>query len=79
MTVFAKRPAVNKGMRLSTKENLAGWAFISLNFAGYVLFKLIPLLIAAGLSFSKWNFASSIKNLKFVGFSNYAKIGRAHV
>lgn len=74
MTVFAKRPAVNKGMRLSTKENLAGWAFISLNFAGYVLFKLIPLLIAAGLSFSKWNFASSIKNLKFVGFSNYAKL-----
>ena len=74
MTVFAKRPAAPKEMRLSTRENLAGWAFIGLNFIGYVLFKLIPLLIAAGLSFSKWNFASDIKNLKFVGFDNYAKL-----
>jgi len=74
LTVFEKRPAVNQEMRLTTKENLAGWSFIGLNFIGYLLFKLIPLLIAAGLSFSKWNFASSIKNLKFVGFSNYAKL-----
>jgi multiple sugar transport system permease protein len=65
---------MHKDMRLSTRENLAGWAFIGLNFIGYLVFKLIPLLIAAGLSFSKWNFASSIKNLKFVGFANYAKL-----
>ncbi len=74
MTVFGKHPAAPRELRLSTRENLAGWAFIGLNFIGYILFKLIPLLIAAGLSFSKWNFASSIKNLKFVGFDNYAKL-----
>ncbi len=74
MNVLEKLPAAPKELRLSTRENLAGWAFIGLNFIGYVLFKLIPLLIAAGLSFSKWNFASSIKNLKFVGFDNYAKL-----
>jgi multiple sugar transport system permease protein len=63
-----------RSLRLSTKENIAGWAFISLNFFGYILFKLIPILMAAGLSFSKWNFATSIANLKFVGLRNYANL-----
>ena len=74
MSVIKKSSGYRGEMRLETRENLAGWAFISLNFIGYILFKLIPLIMAAGLSFSQWNFASSITNLKFVGFSNYARL-----
>ncbi len=76
MFTTADKPAIRRerSIRLSTRENLAGWAFISLNFIGYVFFKLVPILMAAGLSFSKWNFASSISNLKFVGFSNYMRL-----
>lgn len=74
MTAIRKSPKAQGGLSLGAKENLAGWAFISLNFIGYIVFKLIPLIMAAGLSFSKWNFASSITNLRFVGFANYAKL-----
>jgi len=76
MLKTADKPAIGRRrtLHLSTRENLAGWAFIGLNFVGYLIFKLIPILMAAGLSFSKWNFASSITNLQFVGFRNYARL-----
>lgn len=74
MITTRKLPKARSGLTLGAKENLAGWAFISLNFIGYVIFKLIPLIMAAGLSFSRWNFASSITNLRFVGFDNYARL-----
>lgn len=63
-----------KTMNLQRKENLAGYAFISLNFLGYISFKLIPLLFALGLSFSDWNFVSGLKNMKLAGLSNYSKL-----
>lgn len=56
------------------KENLAGWAFIGLNLAGYMLFKLLPLVLAGVLSFAKWNIAASLDTLQFVGFSNFIRI-----
>ncbi|WMJ86259.1 carbohydrate ABC transporter permease [Anaerocolumna sp. MB42-C2] len=63
-----------KTLNLQRKENLAGYAFILLNFFGYIAFKLIPLLFALGLSFSDWNFVSGLKNIKFAGISNYSKL-----
>lgn len=53
-----------------------GWAFIGLNLAGYLLFKLLPLVLAGVLSFAKWNIAASLDTLKFVGFDNFARIFR---
>ena len=55
-------------MTLAVRENLTGWAFLSLNFIGYLLFKLAPLILSGVLSFAKWNFATPITNLKFIGF-----------
>ena len=53
-----------------------GWAFIGLNLAGYLLFKLLPLVLAGVLSFAKWNIAASLDTLKFVGFDNFLRIFR---
>lgn len=59
---------------LERNENLAGFAFLSLNLIGYVLFKLIPIVMALALSFSKWNFISGIRGIKFTGLENYQKL-----
>ncbi len=74
MVVSNKQPKPRGQLSISAKENLAGWAFIGLNFIGYLLFKLAPLIISGVLSFAKWNFATPITKLKFVGFANYAKL-----
>jgi multiple sugar transport system permease protein len=59
---------------LKRNENLAAFAFLSLNLVGYVLFKLIPILMALILSFSKWNFVSGIGGIRFIGAQNYLKL-----
>lgn len=63
-----------KMSRMEKKENIAGWMFIFLNLVGYILFKLIPILLAGVLSLSKWNIATDITTLKFVGFENFVKM-----
>lgn len=74
MVASNRQPKVRRELSLSAKENLAGWAFISLNFIGYLVFKLAPLIISGVLSFAKWNFAAPITKLKFIGFANYTKL-----
>jgi multiple sugar transport system permease protein len=63
-----------KSGNLERNENGAAFAFLALNFLGYVLFKLVPILLALILSFSKWNFVSGIKGIRFVGLDNYLKL-----
>ncbi|HUX50378.1 MAG TPA: sugar ABC transporter permease [Spirochaetia bacterium] len=55
-------------------ENLTAFAFLALNFIGYLLFKLIPILLALILSFTKWNFVSGISGVKLIGLENYARL-----
>ena len=59
---------------LERNENLAGFAFLSLNLLGYCIFKLVPIIMAFGLSFTKWNFISGLKGIQFVGLDNYARL-----
>ena len=59
---------------LERDENLAGFAFLSLNLLGYCLFKLVPILMALGLSFTRWNLISGFKGIRFVGLSNYVRL-----
>ncbi len=59
---------------MQRKENIAGWMFISLNFIGYILFKLIPLVLAGVLSFTKWNPAAKLDTMQFVGWKNFARL-----
>lgn len=65
---------MRKPMRMQTRENLAGWAFISLNLIGYFLFKLVPLVLAGVLSFTKFNLAAGFKKMEFVGVENFVKM-----
>lgn len=76
LSVSAALPgkARKKPSLLERNENLAGFAFLSLNLLGYMLFKLVPILMALILSFSKWNFISGIKGIKFIGLENYRQL-----
>ncbi len=74
-----RKPKAGRQLSISARENLTGWAFIGLNFVGYLLFKLAPLIVSGIMSFAKWNFATPITKLKFVGFANYAKLGTDNV
>ena len=77
LSVSAPLSGKNKKLSLLDRnENLAGFAFLSLNLIGYVVFKLFPILMALILSFSEWNFISGIKGIKFVGLENYQKLLR---
>lgn len=69
--VMSRTGLKKSGSVFQRRENLAGYAFLSLNLIGYVLFKLIPLILALGLSFADWNFISGWENIKFVGLDNY--------
>lgn len=73
MALAVSKPK-KKMSRIEKKENVAGWMFISLNLIGYFLFKLIPILLAGGLSFAKWNIASDISQMEFVGLDNFVKM-----
>jgi multiple sugar transport system permease protein len=66
--------AVKKKPVLEHNENLAGFAFLSLNLVGYVIFKLVPIFMALVLSFSKWNFISGLRGVKIIGLANYLKL-----
>ena len=70
---FTGKSKMKTGL-LERNENLAGFAFLSLNLIGYIIFKLVPILMAFGLSFSRWNFISGIRGIKFVGVTNYLKL-----
>lgn len=59
---------------MQRRENISGYAFLMLNFLGYILFKLVPLLLALVLSFADWNFISGWENIKMVGLENYKKL-----
>jgi len=77
MSISAMASTVKKQQgngALSKHENLIGWVFLSLNFVGYVLFKLIPIVVALVLSFCEWNFISGWKGIKFVGLENYGQL-----
>lgn len=72
-------PALNrrfwrKSSSFEHNENLAGFAFLSLNLIGYIAFKVFPIIVAFFLSLSEWNFISGLEGIKFTGLDNYAKL-----
>lgn len=73
-----KLSSVNKNRKkpsvLERNENFAGFAFISINFVGYIFFRLIPIVLALLLSFSKWSFAQGIRGINMVGLYHYKQL-----
>lgn len=55
------------------RNNLTAYSFIAPNFIGFAVFTLVPIVMAVGLSFMKWN-GSAIQGPRFVGLGNYAKL-----
>lgn len=77
--VISKPTKRRRMSNMEFRENIAGWAFLSLNFIGYIMFKLFPIVIALILSFCDWNFISGWAGIKFVGLENYANLFKDEV
>lgn len=56
------------------KENLLGWAFISVSLVGYLLFRILPVLMSFVLAFCDWSLLVPISGLEFVGFDNFVAL-----
>jgi multiple sugar transport system permease protein len=65
-----------KSGAMEHNENLAGFAFLSVNFVGYVIFRLVPIVLALILSFSRWNFMLGLRGIKIIGFDHYLNLFR---
>lgn len=66
--------AIPKRVRSITQRNrLTAYGFLLPNLIGFVGFTLVPIVIAFGLCFVKWDFANPIE---FVGLKNFLKLFR---
>ncbi|OXS53796.1 sugar ABC transporter permease [Cohnella sp. CIP 111063] len=74
MHSMANTPTVRKRSSRVLHETAAGYAFIGPMFIGLLVFTIVPTILSAILSFSEWSFIAGIDKIKFVGFSNYAKL-----
>ncbi len=54
-------------------NRLTAYAFLAPNFIGFFVFTLIPILVACGLCFVKWDFANP---MEYVGMKNFLKLFR---
>ena len=55
------------------KNTLVAYSFLAPNFIGFAVFTLIPILMAVGLSFMKWN-GSAVQGPEFIGLDNYTRL-----
>lgn len=55
------------------RNNLTAYSFIAPNFIGFAVFTLIPIVMAVGLSFMKWN-GSAVQGPQFIGADNYLRM-----
>jgi len=73
MADFARiYPSIDAARKKRT-NNLIAYSFIAPNFIGFAIFTLVPIIMAVGLSFMKWN-GSAVQSPKFVGIDNYARL-----
>ena len=66
-----KIPLLNGGLTLSQRRILNGYIFISPFILGFILWFLIPALVAAYLTFHRWNLISPPQ---FVGLANIERL-----
>jgi multiple sugar transport system permease protein len=63
--------ALKKSKSLRHSNRMTAYAFLLPNFIGFFAFTLVPLIVAFGLCFVKWDFANP---MVFVGFKNFLKL-----
>ncbi len=61
----------NRKKRFFNSNRLTAYAFLLPNFLGFLMFTLIPVLVAFILCFVKWDFANP---MVFYGFKNFLKL-----
>ena len=54
-----------------TKETIAGYLFILPNFAGYLIFVLLPIVFSLYLVFVDWDYLKGFKGIEWVGLDNF--------
>jgi multiple sugar transport system permease protein len=64
--LFQKKPRT-----FSQANRLKAYAFLLPNLIGFLSFTLIPIIVASGLCFVKWDFANP---MVFIGLKNFAKL-----
>ncbi|MCT4544023.1 MAG: sugar ABC transporter permease [Vallitalea sp.] len=65
---------LKKQKSLKKKEAITGYLFMAPFILGFLVFQFIPIVMSLVLSFINFNSLKAVKNLKFVGFSNYKKV-----
>lgn len=61
-------------LRRSTRENIAGYLFITPYVSGFLVFQGIPFLMAFILGFTNIKFISRLEEAAFVGFDNFLRM-----
>lgn len=56
---------------LTRKNRATAYAFLLPNIIGFLVFTLIPIVVAFGLSFVKWDFANP---MEFIGLRNFIRL-----
>lgn len=62
-----------KERNLTQSNRLTAYLFLLPNIIGFVAFTLIPILVACGLCFVKWDFANP---MEFIGMRNFTRLFR---
>ncbi len=57
------------------REQIAGYLFILPNFAGYLIFVLIPILFSLYLVFVDWEYLKGFSGIEWVGLDNFRALG----
>ncbi len=71
MSVLVTAP--KKSSNITRRNRLTAYAFLLPNFIGFLTFTLVPIIVAFGLSFYKWDSANPAV---FVGLKNFFKLFR---
>lgn len=61
-------------MQKKTRETLAGYAFLSPALIIFLVLMIIPFIMSIYLAFTRWNFLSGLKGIKWVGLDNFTKL-----
>src|SRR5690554_2741902 len=71
---LVKKGSRNMGRKRSLsgrREMRAGYAFLAPNLIGFLIFTLLPVVVALVLSFTEWDL---LRPMKWVGLSNYIRM-----
>ena len=61
-------------IKQKTRENIAGYLFISPSILGLMVFLVFPIIFSFFISFTDWDLISGFNNTSFIGFENFVRM-----